>query len=241
LVAEITFQITGQPSSLQSDFYAPLLLQTLSTMLVDWNANVVPSYVVQGSLHIDAAPPVHDVAVTSVACSKTVVGTGFMVIGTPFSDNVTVLVADTGDYAEIFNVTAYANSTVIGTQQVNLNASDNATLTFGWNTTTGLAYGSYKLSAYAWPVLGETNTADNNCTGGVVTVTIPGDINGDFKINLEDLTTLGMAYGSHCANHDYQGEPASPNWNPNADIDGNGVVRLTDITIMAYNWGQTAH
>src|SRR5208337_5565164 len=180
----------------------------------------------------------HDVAVTALAPSKNVTGTGFIVIGAPFTDNVTVMVADNGGYTETFNVTAYANSTVIGTQQVSLNPTDQTTLTFGWNTTTGLAYGNYSLSAYALPVPGETNTANNNYTGGMVTVTIPGDINGDFKVNNQDLNTLGKAYGSHCANYHYHGEPASPKWNTNADIDGNGIVGLMDLTVLAVFYQQ---
>ncbi len=50
-----------------------------------------------------------------------------------------------------------------------LAAGNSATITFAWNTT-GFAYGSYVLSAYALPVTDETNTANNNCTGGWVTI-----------------------------------------------------------------------
>lgn len=67
---------------------------------------------------------------------------------------------------------------------------------------------------------------------------IPGDINGDGKVNLEDLVLLALAYGSHCANYHYQGEPASPNWNPNADINGDGIVSLSDLVILALHYGQ---
>jgi len=69
-------------------------------------------------------------------------------------------------------------------------------------------------------------------------ITIPGDINGDGKVGLADLVILALAYGSHCANYDYQGEPASPNWNPNADILGQGVIRLADLVILAQHYGQ---
>jgi len=95
--------------------------------------------------------------------------------------------------------------------------------------TTGFAYGNYTISAYVWPVQGETNTANNNFTGGVVTVTIPGDLNGDGKVSLADLVTLALAYGS---------KPGDLNWNPNADIIGNGIIGLSDLVILAQHYGQ---
>jgi len=184
-------------------------------------------------LQTPLSPATHNIAVINarIVSAKTVVGKGF-------SDNVTVLVADNGDYAETFNVTAYANSTVIETEQVSLNATDQATLTFTWNTT-GFAYGNYTISVYAQPVPGETDNADNNFTIGAVTVIILGDLNGDGKVDLADLVLLADAYGSHCANYHYQGEPASPNWNPNADIaPPYGIISLTDLVTMAMHYGQ---
>jgi len=50
------------------------------------------------------ADPDHDVAVTNVVSSKTVVGQGF-------SDNISVIAANQGIYPETFNITAYYNLT----------------------------------------------------------------------------------------------------------------------------------
>jgi parallel beta-helix repeat protein len=63
----------------------------------------------------------------------------------------------------------------------------------------------------------------------MVAVTIPGDLNGDFKVSLADLVILAIAYGSR---------PGDPGWNPNADIDGNSVVGLSDLVILANHYGQ---
>jgi hypothetical protein len=60
-------------------------------------------------------------------------------------------------------------------------------------------------------------------------VTIPGDLNGDYKVSLQDLAILALAYGS---------KPVDSKWNPNADIDGNGVVGLSDLVILALHYGQ---
>jgi hypothetical protein len=100
------------------------------------------------------------------------------------------------------------------------------TLTFTLNTT-GFAYGNYTISAYASPVPGETNTADNTFVGGSVLVTIPGDLNGDLKVTLPDLVILANAYGL---------KPIK--WNPNADINGNGKVDLPDLVLLALHYGQ---
>ncbi len=166
--------------------------------------------------------PVHDVAVTGIELSKAVVGRGYGL-------NVKVTAANLGDCRETFDLALFANTTEIGNATVaNLANETLALIIFLWNTT-GCAYGNYTISATAAPVPGETDTADNNFTGGVATVTIPGDLNGDFKVSLFDLVILANAYGS---------KPGDAKWNPNADIDGNGVVGLTDLVTLAMYYGQ---
>lgn len=58
---------------------------------------------------------------------------------------------------------------------------------------------------------------------------IPGDINGDFKVNLADLVLFVNAYGSR---------PGDANWNPAADINGDGIVNLADLVLLANHYGQ---
>jgi hypothetical protein len=60
-------------------------------------------------------------------------------------------------------------------------------------------------------------------------VTIPGDLNGDFKVSLSDLSILAKAYGT---------TPDSPKWNANADINGDGKVGLSDLSLLAKHYGQ---
>jgi hypothetical protein len=78
-------------------------------------------------------------------------------------------------------------------------------------------------------VLGDVNTTNNSFSDGRAAVTIPGDLNGDFKVSLADLVILANAYGSR---------PGDTRWNPNADIDGNSVVGLSDVVILANHYGQ---
>jgi len=71
---------------------------------------------------------------------------------------------------------------------------------------------------------------DNNFTGGWVKVTIVGDVNGDGKVNLQDVFSVALAYGS------YLGDPK---WNPNYDINNDGKINLIDYFTTALNYGKT--
>jgi outer membrane protein assembly factor BamB len=164
---------------------------------------------------------VHDVAVTNVASSKTAVGQGF-------SSSINVTVANQGDFTEAFNVTAFANATIIGSENVTLIAGNSTTVTFTWNTA-GFAYGNYTLSAYAWPVPGETDTSNNQLVGGQVLVSIPGDIKVDGTVDIFDAIILAGAYNS---------KPGDPNWNPNAEINGDNIVDIYDAIILANHYNQ---
>jgi len=155
---------------------------------------------------------IHDVAVTNVKTSKD----GCKPMSTVGNDSfvkVNVTVLNEGDFTETFDVTLYANSTVVGTQTVSgLAAGTQAVLTCTWDVG-GLAHGDYVISAYAVPVSEETNTTDNTYTDGVIRVVIPGDINGDGSVDIFDAILLARAHNS---------VPTRPNWSPNADINGDG-------------------
>lgn len=172
---------------------------------------------------------IHDVAVTNVKTSKD----GCKPMSTVGNDSfvkVNVTVFNEGDFTETFDVTLYANSTVVGTQTVSgLAAGTQAVLTYTWDVG-GLAHGDYVISAYAVPVSEETNTTDNTYTDGVIRVVIPGDINGDGSVDIFDAILLARAHNS---------VPTRPNWSPNADINGDGIVDIFDAIILANHYGQT--
>jgi hypothetical protein len=148
----------------------------------------------------------------SVRTSKTVVGQGYNL-------SVNVMILNAGEVDETFNVTVLSNVTVIGTE-ANFDVSNGtlATLNFTWNTA-GLELGNYTISALAGSV----------SATGPIAVTIPGDIDGNFRVQLQDLVLLAQTYGS---------KSSDANWNPNADIDGNNVVGLSDLVALAQHYGQ---
>ena len=155
---------------------------------------------------------------------------------------VNVTVMNEGDFAENFNVTVYANTTALGTQSVfDLSNGTSATLTFIWNTT-GFDYGNYTISAYAWPVPGETDTTDNNFTGGSVVVSMVGDLTGgstnvwdfvpDGKVDGKDIAVAAKCFGSA------PGAQPPEIWNPNCDVNDDGKVDGKDIAIVARHFGE---
>jgi len=136
--------------------------------------------------------PEHDIAITNVTPSKTVVAQGYSLF-------INVTVKNQGDYAETFDVTAYYDTTAIGTKLVtSLAPYAETTLTFSWDTT-GIAGGYYTISAQASTVPGETDTEDNAFVDGTVKVTSPVRITEVITCNQigypKDTFELGtMAY-----------------------------------------------
>ncbi|MCJ7425102.1 peptidoglycan DD-metalloendopeptidase family protein [Candidatus Bathyarchaeota archaeon] len=168
----------------------------------------------------------HDITVANFTVSKTLVGEGF-------SLHVNVTVQNQDPFTETFNATIYANTTIIGSINVTLASGTSSIITFTWDTT-GFAYGNYTISAYAWPVQGETNTVDNTFVAGVVIVTIPGDVDGDlenghYDVDLFDAVKLLAYYGA---------KEGDPNFDPNCDIDNCGQVFLFDAVILLSRYGQ---
>jgi len=176
------------------------------------------------SLHINGYPwPSHDLGITAVTTSKTVVGQGYNV-------SIDVMVFNYSNNTETFNTIIYANTTAIATMNnIDLAGRESTNLTFMWNTV-GLAEGNYTISAYAIPVPDETDTSDNILIGGIVTVTVPGDLNGDFTVNYNDVSLFAPSYGAN---------PTKPYWNPNADLNGDNKINYKDLYILATNYGKT--
>jgi len=159
----------------------------------------------------------NDIAVESVTLPRNFVGRGYNI-------HVNVTVANQGVYTEGFNVTLHSNATAVETREVVLLSDDLTTLTFTLNTS-GFAYGDYIIWVYAEPVPGEAYMADNTYVADTVRVTIPGDVDGDFFVNVTDATKIGLYW--------MQLAPPAP---ANADINDDGLVNIKDATIIGVNW-----
>jgi hypothetical protein len=60
-------------------------------------------------------------------------------------------------------------------------------------------------------------------------VTLLGDVDGNFQVDMGDVVSLCKAFGS---------TPGKTNWNPNCDIDDNGRVDMGDLIVAAKHFGQ---
>ena len=130
---------------------------------------------------------------------------------------------------------AGAGSGAIETQTATLLSGSSATVTFTWNTA-GFAYGNYTISAYAEPVLGETDTGDNTLVAAFpVRVGVPGDVTGfggtvDGTCDMRDI-------GAICSK--FMTPPSGPDWDPNMDVNGDDRVDMRDIGIACFNYLKT--
>jgi len=164
----------------------------------------------------------HDMTLLTITTSKRVVAQAYEM-------PIDVIVENQGDFPEDFNVTLFANTTIIGKQTVDNFPNGTWTiLDFTWNTT-GFAYGNYVVSAYAWPVPGEIDTADNTYTYGLVSVTIVGDVDGNGNVNVLDAIDLSNSYDL---------KTGQAGFNPNADFDDNGIVNILDAITLSNHYNQ---
>jgi hypothetical protein len=172
----------------------------------------------------------HDIAVTNVTLPKTIVGEGC-------SATLNVTLENQGADTEAFNVTTYANTITIQTKKITLGKGNSTTATFTWSTT-GVAKGNYTIAACAEPILGETDTADNNFTDGWIIIAMIGDITGpegypDGKCDMRDIGLVARHFG--------QSVPPAP---ANCDITGPtpGVpdckIDMRDIGLVARHFGE---
>jgi len=169
----------------------------------------------------------HDLGVVNITTSKTgCLPTPTVCRG--YNLTISVKILNYGVKAETFNLTIYANSTSIHSiTEVVLDARNSSTITSTWNTI-GFVYGNYTIEAIVGTVLDETDVNDNALIDGWVVVTMPGDVNGDFRCEGKDNAAVAKAYDT---------DPSKPLWNPNADINGDRRVEGKDNAIVAKYYG----
>jgi len=164
----------------------------------------------------------HDVAIVAISSSTNETYEGRLV-------NINATAKNLGLAPENFTVTIYANSNLIGTSEVlNLLPNETTLVELFWNTSGFANMTSYVISAQASSVPFETNLANNALTDGIVKVKIMGDVNGDGTVSILDLEAWDTAYGS---------SEGMPNWNPQADLNGNGTVDKEDGKLIIDNYG----
>jgi len=168
-------------------------------------------------------PSVPDVAVSAIVLDRNFTYTGVLA-----NITVTITAANPGTVQETFSVSANASSTIlIGSQSVTLAPGASTVVTFIWNTAP-MATGTYTLTAHASKVTGETILLNNDRTWGTFTVKLKGDVSGDCKVNIFDLTAVGGAFGATAG---------SSNFSSAADMNNDGRINIFDLTVVGGNFG----
>ena len=108
---------------------------------------------------------VHDVAIINVHTSSLTAYIGDVI-------EITVVVANLGEFTETFNVTAYYNSSLVAEEALSLGPDQNARLNFNWHTS-AVTEGAYIIWAFADSVPGETDSTNNLFVDGTVILLTP--------------------------------------------------------------------
>jgi hypothetical protein len=183
--------------------------------------NTTNNVYVDGSIEIKKL--IRDVTLTYASAYPQAVYVGRSV-------NITFSVRNEGNLTETFDVLILYGSEVVGTVCVeNLSPETEITLSFIWNTSNRQPCTNYTIQVEIPPLPEETDVADNLISGGYVKIKIMGDINGDGKVDIIDVSVVAAAFGSY---------PGHERWNPEADLDLNGKVDIRDIALVSQNFGK---
>lgn len=232
ILVNVTYHPPAEPKSItvpttivsiyfQAKSYGSTALDLHGTKIVKQSGEEIPHQVEDGFF----ATLTRDVAIIHVEPSRNMTYSGRMV-------NITVVAANLGDIEETFNVTAYYDENEIGTQTViDLPANQNITLVFPWNTAGLQPCNNYTIKAEASQVPYEEDITNNVYIDGYVKIKMIGDVNGDGKIDIYDITAAAGVYGS---------KEGDPNWNPDADVAPQwGIINIYDLVTIASRYGQT--
>ncbi len=199
-------------------------LSLIGTKLANDKAEPIPHVALDGYVTVSEAGALRDVAIKSVSTSINETFKGYSI-------QIFVTAVNLGNVPETFNVTAYYNNNVIGTQSItNLLPGEEKLLTYTLNTNNMELYVNYTLWAASTPVPGETHLDNNVYIDGIVKIKIVGDINGDKTVDIFDIISVGNAFSA---------QPTDPTWNPKVDINQDGIIDVFDLVIVALHFGET--
>lgn len=154
--SQLTFDLTSETVAV----FDLLPYDANYTLRVDENSDGVMDY--ELIPEVETLTTEYDIGIVEIVPSETIISQGYNL-------PINVTIVNTGAHVETFNVTLYANETIIIAKAVTLANGTPLTITVIWDTSS-FAHGNYIIKGYANPLPSETNTADNTYTDGTVQV-----------------------------------------------------------------------
>jgi PKD repeat protein len=152
-------------------------------------------------------------------------GTKTVSIMQTFSQNVPITLASLSGFTGTVELLATVNGTGVtaelSSQTEHLSSGTVLNMTLTITTTNSTTLGNYVVTVTA------TDGALSQSLMIPLRVNILGDIIGAGVVNIVDISIILSHFGT---------TPASPNWDPLADLDHDGVVNLADFEIAAANF-----
>lgn len=164
---------------------------------------------------------VHDLEVVNVSMISNKIYVGWVV-------DVYVTVENVGQHIESLNLSVFWNGVQFGTSVVEtLHVGEKVVLDYVWNTTGLVPCRNYTVKAEADAVQGEADLL-NNVRLLKVTVNMVGDVNGDRIINIVDIATAAIVFGSHKGDSDFRLD---------CDFNRDDLINILDLAAAAKNFG----
>jgi hypothetical protein len=151
--------------------------------------------------------PTTEILVMDARCSKTSVPQGQCIM-------IEFVVRNQLEFTKKIDFSLHCNSSQMATYEVTLGPKSQASFSYTWNTT-GWTKGKYSLS-----VCGHVINS--------VAVTIYGDVDGTFEVDIFDVTAICVCYDT---------QRGQPGYFRNADLDDNGVIDIFDVTAACVMYG----
>ncbi len=164
-----------------------------------------------------------DVALSEIALSANETYVGRTV-------NVTVTLQNIGNFTREVEVILYCDRSVTTCISKELAANEEVTFMFPWNTNDLEEGENYVIWANVTTPHYDTNITNNVLVFGIMKIKLLGDINGDSKVDIRDLSKAALCFG---------GFPNHSRWDVNADVNDDYEIDIYDLVIIASNFGKS--
>jgi hypothetical protein len=101
---------------------------------------------------------------------------------------------------------------------------------FIWNTTTPIINSTINFTLHVFNTTGGASIDHEAINGNYTYRPVQGDVNTDGKVDLVDLGTEAVVFGTRSSD---------PAWKPELDLNGDGTINILDIILVARNYGGT--